>query len=295
MKHLICSILLLFLAIKCSADIKLSDFSLVRSFQSNSGVLKPALVSFTIPDEKENSFLINAAVGIDISSLFFDRDKKLVKIYPNIEYNRNTLIDKDQDQLNLGLAFKYIVLNSSTFIPTFTSSAKYSNDYIKEIKSFQGEIFIAPIWTGVNTSINNFFVPGNLVKIGKIGFEYIPCFGLEVEMRNKAEKDSLIGDIYRFVFKLESNLYLYPKCDSTGKFQYHYIEVGVDYNYRSEISNSTEDFLSNNNFFKCSVNYTIFKYDNLDAKVGLDYVWGANPNKAFEDQNYYGLSIKLKI
>ncbi|HEY5536594.1 MAG TPA: hypothetical protein VIL99_16875 [Ignavibacteria bacterium] len=298
MKYIVGIIIAILTINQSFGQIILSDFDLVKSFQSNQDQSKPAIVSFTIPEDKESSYLVNAAFGVDISGLFLDRNTKLVKLYPNIEYNRNTLVNKKQNQLSSGLAFEWIILTGSKFIPTFTSSAKYSNDYIKKIESFQGDIFIAPKWTGVDPSIKNFYVPDNFVKVGKngfFGFEYVPYLGAEIENRFNSQKDSLIGDIYRFVFKLETNFYLLPKIDSSNKFQYYYIELNIDYQYRNEFSNSSKDFLSNRNYFKGSLNYTIYKNDNIDAKVGLDYVHGADPTKAFEDQNYYGLSFKLKL
>ncbi len=281
-----------------NAQIKPSDISLVKSYQSSAGKAKPAIASFTIPDQKDNSYLINAAIGLDISSLFLDRDSKLISISPHVEYNRNTLIDKEQNLFISGLAFDWVIPGERKFTPRIIASQKYSHNYEKQIQSLQGDILLAPKWIGFNTDFKNFWVPDNFVKAGEngtFGFEYVPSFGLEFDHRYKATADSLVGNIYRFVAKLETNIYLFPKFDPDGKYLYYNCQLSVDYNYRNEFANSSSDPLPGNDYLTVSLDYVLFKNDDVDTRIGIDYVNGSNPNQGFEKQNYYCLSFKIKM
>lgn len=299
MKHLVSTLLAVMMVCQVYGQIKLSDFDLVKSFQSNQDKLKPAVISFTIPNKKESSLLINAALGIDVVPLLFDETKELISLFPYIEYNRNTMIDKDQNQLSSGLYFEWILESEkSKFMPVITSTVKYSNDYVSKIESLQGEFFIAPTWTRVGISNNNWYVPGNFVKIDKsgvFGFEYVPYFGIELDQRFRAKADSLKGNITRFVFKIESILHFFPKIDEAGKFLYYYVEMNLGYQYRNVLFHSAEGFVWNSHNFCASLNYIFSKNDKTNESIGIDYVNGPDPTKAFEDQNYFGLSLKVKL
>lgn len=273
------------------------DITLVKSFQSKIDKTEPSIISFTNPKDKDASFLINAALGYDITNLFLDRNDKLIKIYPFVEYNRNTLIDKTQHQVQSGLTLEWILNSDKKFIPVLLSDLKYVNDYKKEVESVQASLFISPKFTGVNTNFHNFYVPDNLVTLGSkqfFAFEYIPYIGLESENRIKVENDSLKGDIYRFVGKVQTNFYFFPHREDS-RLKYYFLTFNISYDYRNEFSNSSLKKLENNNFWQLSANYTIYKNDDFDAKIGIDYIKGANPTKAFENQDYYGLSFKMKL
>lgn len=301
MKFLASTLLAIMTVCQVYGQIKLSDFDLVKSFQSNQDKLKPAVISFTVPNKKESSLLFNAALGIDVAPLMFNENEQQITLVPYIEYNRNTMIDKEQNQLSSGLYLEWIILSEkSKFMPAITSTVKYSNDYVNKIESLQGELFIAPKWTGKSPSIKNWYVPDNFVNTGKddfFGFEYVPYFGLELDQRFRAKADSLKGNITRFVFKIEPILHFFPKIDESGKFQYYYVELNLGYQYRHELFHTVKGIERNSNYFCASLNYIISQNDDTETNlsIGIDYVNGPDPTKAFQDQNYFGLSFKAKL
>ena len=293
-KSIFILVTLLYYSANLYSQLEFKDITLVKSFQKKSDKTEPSIFSFTIPKNKKNSYLINSAIGFDLLNAFLDKYEKEVTLIPNFEFNRNTLIDKEQHQFLFGLSSE-IPFTIKKFIPVNQIGVKYSNDVFNKIESIQYTFDFYPIITGVDENIRNFFYPDNLVYASRaIGFEYIPSIGIEGDSRYKAKKDSLEGGILRFVPKVESSIYLFPKYVE-GEYQFHYFQLKATYSYRMEIINNTDDSLENNNLLNLSLNYTIHKNDDIDAKIAIEYVKGQNPMKGLEDQEYYNLVVKIKL
>lgn len=277
------------------------DIKLVKSLQSksNKDEKKPAVFSLTIPDEKDASYLINGALGLNWIGLFADPTLTESELHTFVEYNRNTLIDKEQNQFQTGLSFQSVInLNYIGLTPTINANAKYVNDFIKEVESFQSSFIVSPKITGVKNTPGKFWVPDNIVAFGSnkpIQFEYIPAIGIETESRADSDNETLNGDKVRLLYKFEANFYLFKKTDDKGRLESYRLILSVDYQFRNEFYDDTEDNLENGNFLQCGANYSLLKNKNIEVKVGLDYVNGANPSEAFEEQDYYSLNLKIKI
>ncbi|MEM7659266.1 MAG: hypothetical protein AAF399_24305 [Bacteroidota bacterium] len=289
----------------------LQKFDLAQSFETKESKAKPALITYTVPgDTTPRSALINAALGVDIVNFINEkrrRDKKedrLFSLSPFIEYNFNSLIDKEQHQLRFGLSTEWIVADEG-FIPSVIGQARYANDLEASIESFQSSAFFAPGFTGKTQALKNFFYPDNQITfLGKtkdaIAFEYIPYLGLESEHRLTVVDPMQMGDIVRAVGKVESNLSLFPvrkvKSDSKKKeFSFYRVLVTLDYQYRSELFNSTSSILESPHFLRIGVNFNILKTKEMGVQIGIDYVNGADPSKGFRNQQYSALSLKVKL
>ncbi|TSE04004.1 hypothetical protein [Aquimarina algiphila] len=270
-----------------------NQVTLRKSFQSKNDKAEPAIITYSNPKEKEASWLINGAVGINV----LPKTKKVLTLSPYIEYHRNTLIDKEQDNFQTGLALEWQTSDISTngWTPVLISSIKYNNDNIKDISSFQGNIYFTPLFKGKALEAKYFWLPNTTVNFGKLfQFVYTPYLGLENENRISTEENIDEGNIYRGYFRISSNILLFPINEKLK----NRFEFNVDWQYRYNFSENIQSLnTSEHQYFTTSFNYIFFKTDDdkKSAKIGLDYVNGENPTKNFEEQSFYAISLKIKL
>lgn len=115
-----------------------NGFSLRKSFQSQSASADPAVITFLNPEGKSSSWLLNAAVGYNI----LENSSSVLELSPYIEYNRNTLIEKEQNNWQLGLSTEWQPLDllEKGWTPVLIGVVKFYDDQVKGNTSFQGNL-----------------------------------------------------------------------------------------------------------------------------------------------------------
>lgn len=270
-----------------------NQISLRKSFQSKNDKAEPAIITYSNPKEKESSWLLNGALGINL----LPKTKEVITLSPYIEYHRNTLIDKEQDNFQTGLSFEWQTsdISSKGWTPILISSIKYNNDFIKDISSLQGNLYFTPLFKGKGLDAKYFWLPNTTVNFGKLfQFVYTPYIGLENENRLETDDGLDKGNIYRTYIRISSNILLFPK----NKQLKNRFEFNVDWQYRYNFSENVQSLTTDEHlYFTSSFNYIFFKTDDdkKSAKIGIDYVNGENPTKNFEDQSFYAISLKIKL
>ncbi|EZH75040.1 hypothetical protein ATO12_09950 [Aquimarina atlantica] len=271
----------------------LNRITLRKSFQSKNDKAKSANFTYTNPKNKSESWLLNAAIGVNV----LNDSNEVVTLSPYIEYHKNTLVDKEQDNWQTGLALEWQTRDISIkkWTPILISSLKYNEDEVKDISSFQGNLYVTAIAKGKAKKAKFFYIPNTIVDIGRIfQFVYSPYIGLENENRISAEEILSEGNIYRALLRLTSNISLFPSCDNwKDKFEFN-----IDWQYRYILSEDVDNFdKEQHNFFTASFNYMFFSIDDgkKTAKIGIDYTDGEDPTKNFEEQSFYAVSLKVKF
>ncbi len=269
------------------------NFTLRKSFTSANSKAKAAVITYTNPKDKKESWLLNAALGLNILT----PKKEIIALSPYIEYHRNTLVDEEQNNWQTGLALEWqtrdLVLKK--WSPILIGSTKYNQDIKNEVNSLQGNLYATAIFKGYNLDYKHFYIPNNIVNFGKLfQFVYTPYVGLENENRLKTETISEEGNIYRAYLRVTSSIVLFPIsekwCDK--------IELVTDWQYRYNFSENVDELTTeDHNYFSAGMNYIFFTTENgsKSAKIGVDYVHGENPSKNFEDQSYYAITLKVKF
>lgn len=276
-----------------SQDKFIDRFTLRQSFQSKNDKAEPAVFTFTKPKDKDESWLLNAAIGYNL----LKSSNSILTLDPYFEYHKNTLIDKVQDNWQAGISSEWQSrdLSQKKWSPIFITALKYNEDKIKNNTSFQGNIYFTPLFKGKAKDPKYFWIPNNASDFGKVfQFSYSPYIGLENENRLKTEEDSSAGNIYRALFRVTSTVSLFPKNEKLkGKFEFN-----IDWQYRNNFSESVKDLTkTEHKYLTTSFNYTFFSVDDgkKSAKIGLDYTNGENPTKSFEQQSFYAISLKIKL
>jgi hypothetical protein len=276
-----------------SQDKFIDRFTVRQSFQSKNDKAESAILTFTKPKEKDESWLLNAAIGFNL----LKNSNSVLSVDPYFEYHKNTLIDKKQDNWQAGVSSEWQSsdLSKRNWSPIFITSIKFNEDKIKKNTSFQGSIYLTPLFKGKAKDPKYFWIPNNTSDFGKVfQFSYSPYLGFENENRLKTEKDSSSGNIYRAYFRVTSTISLFPKNDKLkGK-----IEFCIDWQYRFNFYENVKDLTkSEHKYLTTSFNYTFFRTDDdkKSAKIGFDYTNGENPAKNFEQQSFYAISLKIKL
>ena len=267
--------------------------TLRKSFESKDSEAEPATFTYTKPKNKDESWLLNAAVGINILPC----TREILTLAPYFEYHRNTLIDKEQNNWQTGLSLEWQTQNLAikNWSPIFISALKYNQDEIQDISSFQGNIYFTPLFKGKGGKPEYFYLPSITSNFWNLfTFSYSPYIGLENENRIKTENDVNSGNIYRGYVRLTSSVLLFPNSKKLeNKFEFN-----MDWQYRYNLSENVESLNKNEHiFFTASFNYTVFSKNEgkRSAKIGIDYVNGENPLRSFEKQSYYALTLKVKL
>lgn len=294
MKTTILTLILVGLAFSGYSQDKFIDrFTLRQSFQSKNDKAEPAVFTFTKPKDKDESWLLNAAIGFNI----LKSSNAVLTLDPYFEYHKNTLIDKVQDNWQAGISSEWQSrdLSQKKWSPIFITAMKYNEDQVKENTSFQGNIYFTPLFKGKAKDPKYFWIPNNTSDFGNVfQFSYSPYVGFENENRIKTKEESSSGNIYRALFRVTSTISLLPKNEKLrGKFEFNF-----DWQYRNNFSETVGDLTTKEHkYLTTSFNYTFFSSDEGEksAKIGFDYTNGENPTKNFEQQSFYAVSLKVKL
>lgn len=294
MKPFVLSIMLICVAFTArSQDSFLDRLTLRQSFQSRNARAEPSIFTFTKPKEKQASWLLNAAIGVNL----LKSSNAVLTLDPYFEYHKNTLIDRVQDNWQVGISSEWQSrdFTQKQWSLIFITAIKYNEDKIKNNTSFQGNLYFTPLFKGKAMNPVYFWIPNNTSNFGRaFQFSYTPYIGLENENRINTETDTSSGDIYRAIFRITSEVSLFPQNEQMrGKFEFN-----VDWQYRNNFRETVTDLTATEHkYFTSSFNYIFFSENDgtKSAKIGLDYTKGENPTRNFEQQSFYAISLKVKL
>jgi hypothetical protein len=266
------------------------DWKLRNSFQSEDLKSKAAMFTYTKPKNGNESYLIDAALGLQMSW----RPDLSMNVFG--EYHRNTLVDKAQNTIQGGLASEWYTnstfnidasdQNSRTAIINFT--AKYSNDIINKVESIQSTGEITVLFTRLNRT--NYFLPNVINKIDNFcSILYFPSLGYEWEGRIQSKNDSTKGNIVRAVGKVNISIFPLPICLKSR------IELFGDFAYRYDVINSTKYTEYSHPWLQSGVNFVISDDKKIAIKLSCSYNKGANPAQGLKDQEYVLIALTIKI
>lgn len=279
---------------------------------------KGALFTATIPKEESASYAINAGFAISfekiIPSIQSDTNEdnvsvnKVTKRFTKIslslyaQFDRNTLIDKEQNNLMGGVNVFYNFINYEDFSRKYSQNERRFNipvkgeltfrrDYQNDIDAFQTSILVSPQFVILDKDER--LVRDNWFKLRnpkKLIFDIDLKLGLEYDYRFNAENESLEGNFLR-TYSLAKALLSF-----TEKFK-----TSIGWEYRQVIANSTsldQDSFSLLSFnvdymFKIKVNDQ--SLNTIEPTIGIVHENGENPTNGFNEQSYWALALSLKI
>lgn len=266
---------------------------------------KGAILSFTDSREKGSSFAINAGFLYSFSKVAA-KDSMLLytkrSIAPYIQYDRNSLIDEEQNNLTAGISYvqnwldyEDIVTNrrySRPFNIPMSLILAYRDDYENELESFQTSLVFSPQLSEIDKNDKlvktNYFRPffkDNLVILTdtKVGLEYDYIYNNPNAGFN--------GNFFRAYSKVLLGVAL-------SKNDVQYFSTSIDLQQRLAIA-KPEEFGSSFSLWTFSISYKPFpiKLDNRNISPAISIIHqnGEDPSKGFADQSYWALSLEIAI
>jgi hypothetical protein len=299
--YLIPVILLLAYTAKVQGQNGLANrITLRKSFKSSNARAEAAAFTFNKPKESPASWAADAAIGIQLFNALFKRSPLIMTLNPYIEYHKNTLVDKEQDSREAGIATQWqtnaLPLRGPGFSPIFILSEKYNEDRVKGNYSMRGNLYFTPLFPRKDSGFLSFITPNNIaLGIDSLfDFQYAPYIGLEHENRTNTGKVEAKGHIYRWYARINPVISFFPtRPNLRGR-----IEVSADYQYRWDFSKNVQEIgRDTHEYFTIGFSYAFFKNGDGSkaAKIGFDFVNGEDPTANFEEQSYYAITLKVKL
>ena len=261
---------------------------------------KGALISLTVPKNQSPTYLINGALlygNINESNKNDGFNSQEVFI----QWNRNTLIDEEQNSFSSGLIFNFSKVkkeNKKIFIP-ITLIGNYYKDFVLDQESVQFSFTLPLIqleWKKTDLGNvpqirkNGIFRYNSKSKVGtdknlsSLKASWVPYLGMEYDYTFKSVDDSLNG----------SSLRTFVSIIGALVFDKRY-EASLAYQYRYSLIDSSSIYNKNMHFIEALVSYIFINSSNFLPTIGLKYVNGQNPIEGFVDQSYLALNFSLKI
>lgn len=297
------------------------DFKVRQSSESTDKKGEPAAVLLTFPYQKSASYAVDGGIAVERESeRFFS---KLLA-----EYHRNTLIDKEQNNGQVGLGAEWYLrdLVSPDIITNYilTGTAKYVRDVVASKGSFLHTLELGLLSSTFNKPIRAGGLNANYVLISpSIGYEYQNTFDAKAETR-----DSLRGNVLRGMGKAKVSLTLNKRVvvegavrtkaklferdalgsySQTAKQLYEIdpaqsvvvpaVQVYVSGAMRYDIINTTQTPDGWHPYLQAGADYILTRNEALEQQlsVGLSFVTGENPAQGLVPQKYWLLALKFTL
>jgi len=249
-----------------------------------------ALLSITIPKDKSPSYLVNSAFVIGLLS---ENQKNGYNAYEAfVQWNRNTLLDKEQNNLAAGfiLNFQKIQNENRNFYIPITIIGNYYKDFELNNDAIQFKMAFFPLavdWIEdvgpLSRKVPEVKNEGGLFKF--LYFSWTPYVGVEYDYRFNAEDSNLDGSFLRGLFNMVGSF----KFGKDDKFNIH-----TKYEYRYSFFNTTNFYDRNMHYLDTGLDYSFDNVKGFTPAVGVKYVTGQDPTQGFLDQSYFVLNFTLK-
>ncbi|MDC8003011.1 hypothetical protein POV27_03050 [Aureisphaera galaxeae] len=262
-----------------------------QSKQANEG----AIFAFNNPKDGESSYSINAsaiyAVNVENS------DEARTQAFSSyFQYDRNNLIDKEQDNMKTGIMYTDNFLYNSKndlefrFKPELSLSGSFRKDYENNFDAVQINAVLTPLLYHYFSKYS-FYDPSPGLPYSEIPlfggfFNYSMNVGFEYDYRFNGENSKFDGNLLRTFSQFKANLEFFEL-----------LSFSMDWQYRYNLWNTTGFSDSSFSFFTGKIEF-ITKFAKLPTfapSIGLVYVNGENPSVGFAKQSYYALHLSLRI
>jgi len=264
---------------------------------------KGALFALTKPKGKQTSVAINGGLILSFSKTIINVKDSLIKYIrssaaPYIQFDKNTLIDKEQSNLLMGINYTNNLIDYNKFKNKYGERKRkfnaplkilgsYRKDYENNLEAFQSSLIFLPRMIKINdkqelTRVNWF---GNRSVI-----DFDVNLGLEYDYRFNSNIKTLEGNLLRTYALTKIQLKASKRFIAT-----------LDWHYRYILANSTSLVNSDFSLLTFKIDYkpkfatdkNIF--ESIEPTIGIVYENGENPVNGFNDQSYWALVLSLKI
>ena len=275
----------------------LENLELRQSFGSAATRKEPVKFQFTLPDNHENSFLIDGAVGLPFIDVPITKGLEMTGKFIG-EYHRNTLITEEQFtwQAGFSTSIRTRILRNETnttftqFI--FTPTLKYSRNVIDTLNSFVLTMDAIPFRSSTKgLNLNTYTIRGNRKLINLLSV--VPAFELQHNYSAKDEADN--GTIFRpmmkFQYSIGGNKHRFPVTRMVEPIKTW--EASLDYTIRYAIINSTVNREKYTTLLATGIDYYFLTLP-VSVAFGISYNYGSDPLQGLRKQQYWLATLSIQ-
>jgi len=259
--------------------------TIAQSMATSEQQALPAQFNITFPKDKGASFLVNAGVNYQFTSL------KASSLWAFTgEYHRNSMGDSAQNNLQLGL-HGYLFLgdskngHSSYFL---IIDPKYSWDGVAKTNSAESNILFMPKWT---------MDPFNIGKKSQWGATtfYLAIYGgTQVQQVFPSDTTTPKGFKLRPLVKGNAS-FSFNRHNANNKgydFTNPLLTIFADYDQRKTIVNTTHDGENFTHTLNTGINYFLTTSP-LTISFGASFVEGSDVFSGLKSQQYFLVSLNI--
>lgn len=272
---------------------------------------KAANISFTLPNDGEDFFAINAGIGYEFLKLTDASPKHIFSAF--FVYNYNNQIEKEQQNYKGGISHKITFDFSASNFTIFGTSA---GEYLKDFREDSHAAVVTTYW---HFQKKNWIVPfgGYAARDNRVAYFLLPQIGFEYQ--NTIESKTVAtGYDTRSYFSIGGNVMLRKKTskevarrdangaiilDASGdpvmvevdlpKGRWNKaVEWIIAYEVRHSLASNIDAGNNYTPLFKTQLKFYPVPDDNF--AVSLSYNDGANPIEVLEKQTFWMFTLTYK-
>jgi hypothetical protein len=267
-----------------AAGAELLDRLTLRQTIDPKMVAKPALVHGVWSRTSADSWDIAAAVRYDLA---FGWLAEYSELTPFVDYQRNTAIEKEQDQLKAGMAADANLgdLSTRNAIAALSAQLGYARDRVNRSDGLLGRVAVTIVARGCGLEPSCFWRPNVESDLVAFSFSYTPLLGMEYEQTFDAKDPATEGDALRVFARLQASVF------PAARLFRHRIQLLADIAVRRDLGGS----LAREWHSFTQLGASVFPYraeKDRAAGIGLDYVHGQDPDAKLAAQDFWRLTFK---
>lgn len=258
----------------------LKDIKIGQSMETSDQRGEPAQFQLTIPQKNASSYLVNLGALIGLN--FLSSNNLISKL--TTEYHLNTLIDKKQNNFELGYQGTWDFLDSKDKNTNYfiVFDPKYVYDGVEIKNSFATNILFSwlKIKSNLNWNANTFFNKNREALFTSL------FFGAQLQDIIKAKADTTKGVIVRPLYTPAIYFTFFnAKLDPIVKFS-------LTYTGRYDLVNNTRVSEGYTQLLKAGIDWYLVNKP-FKISLGLSYNYGSDPIQGLLFQNFWLVSINI--
>lgn len=275
----------------------LENLELRQSFGSAATRKEPVRFQFTLPDNHEDSYLIDGAVGVSFFDVAITKGLDMTGKFIG-EYHRNTLISEEQFTWQAGFSTSVrtrIFRNETNTTFTqfiFTPTLKYSRNVIDTLNSFVLTMDVIPFRSstkGIN--LNTYTIRGNRKLINLLSV--FPAFELQhnYSAQDEADNGTILRPVVKVQYSIGGNKKRFPVTRMVEPIKTW--EASVDYTLRYAIINSTVNMEKYTTLLATGIDYYFLTLP-VSVAFGISFNYGSDPLQGLKKQRYWLATLSIQ-
>jgi len=285
MRRILFSVILLFITcIGYAQNVKEwfdSNVKIRQSMETADQREEATQLQVTFVNKDSISYLINMGVSVRLNG----RASQTFISKLNVEYHRNTLIRKQQNNFQIGYGYNWKFADLNTANLHLAGDLKYVRNKIDPTHSFAGNLLFT--WIDTKSAVN--WNAPKYINDGKESYFLSLFLGGQFQEIFAADKRDLKGFILRPLYTANIN-FCFNKAEIPFK---PLIKLSATYTGRYDLVNTTtvgkEGYTQ---WLKAGIDWCII--DNpVKISLGLSANYGSDPLRGIKEQKYVLLSLNL--